>query len=240
MKKIIRFFQQYPSVAAAISTRQIGDCRPLQNPQNWQNVQKFLNHFRLNKNNLVLAEQIHSNGVKIVGKSEEGKTIPGVDGLVTKEKGIILGIRTADCLPILLYDPVAKIIGAAHAGWKGILSEIPQNLVKLAVANGARPQNILIAIGPHIGGCCYNIEANRAKAFEQKFGHLKNMLINRGKKLYLDLNIPIAQQLTEMGIPNKNINISPICTSCQSNRFFSYRKDSNQTFGEMLSIISKI
>lgn len=97
---------------------------------------------------------------------------------------------TPDCLPILFYDPIAKIIGVAHAGWQGILKLIVQQMIELMVKMGAIPENILVAVGPHIGGCCYNIDS------------------------------------------------SSLCTSCQNNEFFSYRKNREKNFGEMLSVIS--
>ena len=116
---------------------------------------------------IAIPQQVHGTRIAVVTKKDQGKTISGVDGLVSKD--ISIGVSFADCVPILAVDPEAKIIGTAHAGWKGTLHGIAQELI-LAMKNaGADVKNIYISIGPHIGMCCYNVGEDRAKAFQNKF-----------------------------------------------------------------------
>jgi len=224
--------KKFPSLIWGISRRQFGDCR--------KSPGKFLETLGLKKKNLVLAQQVHGNKIQVVGTKNKGQTINGVDGLITKELGLTLGIRTADCLPVLFYEPVARIIGACHAGWKGILAKLPQKMVDSLIIKGALPENILVAVGPHVCRKCYEIKKDQAQNFEKEFGQLSGMLVKKNGKIYLDLLIPVIFQLTSSGVLRKNILLSDECTSCQNDKYFSYRKDNDKTCGEMLSAISLI
>lgn len=229
--------KKFPNLIWGIPKRQFGDCR--------KSPDKFLETLGLKKKNLVLAQQVHSNKIKIVGVNDESKTILGVDGLITSTPGVILGVKTADCLPILFYEPNAKIIGACYAGWRGILVNLPQKMVDRLLLTGALPENIIVAIGPHICGKCYEIKKDRAEKFEKKFNQLAGMLNNKNGKIYLDLLIPVIFQLTCSGVLKKNIILSKDCTSCLNEKYFSYRKgkerkDNKKSYGEMLSVISLI
>lgn len=233
-------FEKPKGLVHGFSSRELGDGGLKKKPANWPNVQKFLASLGLKKKNLVLMEQVHQNQIKVVTGKNRGEMVAGVDGLITTRPEVVLGVRTADCLPILLYDPVRKVIGAAHAGWKGVLRNIPQKMVEVMIRLGSLPEDILVGIGPHIAGCCYNIEAQRVERFRKKFNSPKGMIIEKKNEIYLDLVIPAVLQLVHTGVLRKNIYCPPTCTSCQNKEFFSYRKDSNKTYGEMLGVISLI
>ena len=223
-------FSQQSNLVHGFSTRKFGDCR--------QKPEKFLTALGLKKENLVLMEQVHGSKVRKVGSKSKGQILPGIDGMVTESFGIILGVKTADCLPLLFYDPLRRIIGVAHAGWQGIIKKIPQKVVDLMIRMGSLPQEIIVGIGPHIGGCCYLVDPDRVKRFEKEFGKLEGMIQEDKKGLHLDLVPPVILQLVHSGLSRGNIDFSPVCTVCQNQEFFSYRRDSKKTYGGMLGVIS--
>lgn len=183
---------------------------------------------------LVLPRQVHGNKISQVTRKDLGKKINGVDGLVTKVHGIKLGVRTADCLPILFYEPVKKIIGVAHAGWRGALGQIAQKMIIKIKALGGVPQNIAVVMGPHICGSCYTIPEARARLFTGE------AIWQRDGEFHLDLALFNLKQLLSSGANKKNIEILPYCTSCQNNLFFSFRKNRGKDYGEMLAVIGLI
>lgn len=113
----------------------------------------------------------------------------------------------------------------AHAGWKGILLGVIPNVVEKMVNLGAKPADILVGIGPHIGGCCYTVLPDRVKLFQDKFGNLRGMIYRERGKLHLDLAIPTLFQLESLGLRRENLEVGLTCTSCQNKEFFSFRKE---------------
>jgi len=160
--------------------------------------------------------------------------------LVCAQPGIILGVKVADCLPILFYDKEKKIFGIAHAGWKGTLKKIGQLTIKKMKSLGSKPKNILVGIGPHIGSCCYNVSQDRADRFKKEFADLKDMISYKNGTIHLDLLVPTVVQLIKVGVLRDNIEIASNCTSCQNDEFFSFRKNQAKDFGEILGIIGLI
>ena len=219
------------------ATKKFGDLRANYSPANYKKTQNFLKLLGLKAENLILMQQVHGCRSLLVEHHQKGKVIPGIDGMITTEKQIVLGVGTADCLPVLLYGPEKKIIAIAHAGWKGVLGGIVATLVKKIIRLGVKPENIIVAIGPHIGPCCYYIWPERAPLFRKKFGDLPGMITKRENKFYLDLAIPVLFQLENAGVKKGNIDISYDCTFHQSARYYSFRRDGKIT-GEMLSVIS--
>jgi len=238
---LLESFALQKGIIHGFSSRSFGDCNPLRSPsQNWLNLAKFLKTLALKKENLVLMEQVHQSKIKRVGQQNRGQIIKGVDGLVTQEKGLILGIHTADCLPILYYEPLAKIIGVAHAGWQGVLREIPRKMVQLIIKLGGLPENLLIGVGPYIGPCCYQVDKKRIDKFKKHFGSLEKMVKFTDGKNYLDLAVPTYFQLINLGIRRSNLEFSRVCTACQNQDFFSKRKDKPENYGGILSIIQLV
>lgn len=185
---------------------------------------------------LMLPKQVHGDKITVVAKKSKEKVIRGVDGLITEEKGIVLGITTADCLPILFYEPRQKIVGVVHAGWKGSLKRITQKTIKKINQLGGKLGRLLVVIGPHIKVCCYEIDRKRASKFENAFG--RQVVSKKKGKIFLDLTKVNLIELLESGVNQENIETLPFCTACDEN-FFSYRKD-KENYGEMLSFISML
>lgn len=182
----------------------------------------------------LLSEQVHDNRIQTVDRQSVG-IVSGVDGLVSY--GAPLAVVAADCVPVLLVDPVGHVCAAVHAGWKGALGGVVGNAVKEMVRIGANARRIYAALGPHIGLCCYNAPEDRVRLFEDRFGRDEKMAARIDGRWHLDIGWVNFRQLLKAGILADHIDAPPTCTSCQNNTFFSFRKDSKETYGEMMAII---
>ncbi len=148
----------------------------------------------------------------------------GVDGLVSKTADLLLSVRTADCVPVLLYDPVNKVCAAVHAGWRGTVANITGNAVREMMAHGCVPSNIYAAIGPCIGACCYEVGQEVYDAFARA-GEFSCCFVLRGNGKYLlDLTMANRLFLQRAGLLSAHIDAAEICTKCHENLFFSHRR----------------
>lgn len=182
-----------------------------------------------------LAEQVHDTLISLVDKGEQD-IVPGVDGLVSF--GISIAVVAADCVPVLLVDPSAHICAVVHAGWQGTLGGIVTNAVERMVECGASLESIIACIGPHIGMCCYDVPEERSKKFLNKFGlEDKIAMLQNDGRWHLDIGWVNYRQLLDSGVVAHHIDAPPICTSCQNDSFFSYRKDTKDTYGEIMGVI---
>lgn len=197
---------------------------------------KFLNKFGLSIKNLVLLEQKHTNKVVIakkehLGFAEKNETpFKPADGIITKDRGIILGIFIGDCLPIFFYDSKKKIIGLIHAGWQGLYKGIIKETIKKFKKLKSNPSDILVFLGPSIGPCHYYVEKERIDLFKRKFKFKTNSFFKKADdKYFLDLWKVAYLLLIREGIKKVNIEISKICTYCQKN-LYSHRKTREKNF----------
>lgn len=171
---------------------------------------------------IAIAEQVHGNNIHLVKKSDftdnkKIKEFPGVDGLITKERNIILAVKTADCLPLLFFESEKKIIGTIHSGREGVQLNIVREMIQRMKKLGAKPSSILVEIGPVI--CREHYEIDR-KVFYQ-FVNETNV---PQKQFKLDLKKVVFEQLQQEDIPLDNITDHAICTFEDEN-YFSYRRD---------------
>ncbi len=176
----------------------------------------------------VFTRQVHGDVVSRVGRLDRGQGLyfpvtEDRDGLVTNEPGVFLTIFTADCVPVLFYDPVTRAVAGAHAGWRGTALGIVQRTVEAMTRHfGAEPKNIRAAIGPSIGKCCFETHADVPDAMIQALGHEADAYITRsGHKYHVDLKGINAHWLRKAGL--ELIDISEDCTACQPGRFWSHR-----------------
>ncbi len=189
---------------------------------------------------LLTVKQIHSNNILVVGKDD--LFVPGsdqirCDGIVSNRPGLMIGIKTADCVPILLYAPNSKAIGALHSGWRGTINDIAsQGVEKMAINFGVAPSEIQAAIGPGIGPCCYEVENSLAQDFRNVFGGNSVGKTTDGK-VSLDLGTCIEMQLLEAGLEPQNIINVSTCTACSDRSFYSWRRDGGRT-GRLLNFIA--
>ena len=176
---------------------------------------------------LVLTRQTHSDIVRVVTAADANgffhRDYPECDALVTCDPGTALLVFTADCTPILFHDPVTGAVGAAHAGWRGTAQAIGAKVVAAMTEHfGCDPANIHAAIGPNIGFCHFETDADVPEAMTAAFGgEVAQWMEKRGEKYFLDLKQINALVLRRAGV--KHIEISEDCTMCSPDRFWSHR-----------------
>ena len=190
----------------------------------------------------VFAKQLHTGIVRRVGRDDRGAGLfrpveEPRDGLITNEPGVALTIFSADCTPILFYDPLAKAIGGCHAGWRGTAVGIAKNTVEAMVREfGSDPQNIRAAIGPCIGACCFETHSDVPEAMEDSLGPEAWTAMERLEhgKFRVDLKALNALWLKRAGV--LDISLCPDCTACRPDRYWSHRMVGGQR-GSMANII---
>ena len=177
--------------------------------------------------NLVMTRQTHSDIVRVVTDSDCAgfchRDYPECDALVTNTPGVTLLVFTADCTPLLFYDPVTGAVGAAHAGWRGTAQGIGVKTVKAMMDSfGCMPENIRAAIGPNIAQCHFETDGDVPEAMVEAYGaEAEAFIAKQGEKFYLDLKGINALALRRAGV--EHMEISDVCTYCQCHRFWSHR-----------------
>ena len=207
---------------------------------------------------LVPLKQIHSDVIRIFPQSAAADPCKG-DASATNHSGLLLAIQTADCVPILLVDPKRRAVAAIHAGWRGTLARITQKAVgQMQFEFGSKPSDLLAAVGPSIGPCCYEVAADFVTKFTAQFadaaeyfdeprsGEEPNPLqwLNMKppghqpppKNVHLDLRKANHSQLVAAGLLAKNIYVSDLCTACHTCLLFSHRREGPLS-GRLLSVI---
>jgi len=209
---------------------------------------------------LITFRQIHSDIIRRVDSILE-QSLAG-DGLISATPGLLLGIQTADCLPVILVDPKHRAVGVFHAGWRGTLQRVVEKGVgEMHRCFGTRPRDLKAAIGPGIQGCCYEVGEEVRTKFESQFDYAASLfretkdsdpvrekypllfLTARApghgelpKKIFLDLVEANRRQLLAAGLARKNIEASQLCTSCRPDLLFSYRAEKGKT-GRMMAVV---
>lgn len=212
---------------------------------------------------LVTLRQIHSS-VLVVGDAgeAEGQTPRKADGLMTAEPGLLIGIQTADCIPVLVADKKRRVVAAFHAGWRGTVKRIVESGVgRMRLEFGSQPEDLVAAIGPGIGVCCYAVGEEVLSSFESQFSYGQDLfcevddadLVRRkypmlfltqraprhsplGASLHVDLIEANRRQLLEAGVRASSIDWTSGCTSCHRDLFFSHRASHGHA-GRMMSVI---
>lgn len=196
---------------------------------------------------VVSSHQVHSVTVQHVtagargrGAISPGSAIPATDGLVTAERGVYLFMRFADCVPILLYDPVRQAVAMLHAGWRGTVGMVAGiALQTMSAAFGSRPADVLAAIGPAIGPCHYTVREDVASQVRAALPFADRVLQPTGPESYV-LDLPQANRelLIAAGVPQGAIVLSGLCTACHTDEFYSHRAEAGQTgrFGAIIGL----
>lgn len=187
---------------------------------------------------IVLLKQVHADEILELNTSnitQNGAFWFGgtADGITTNERGLTLAIQTADCAGVLLYDPRNHAVSALHAGRKGAgLNILGKCVAKMQNLYGTNADELIMYVGAHIRGCCYELPPEMAAEFDK----YENAVMQREGKHYLDIASVLLSQAKSTGIKDENIEISPSCTSCESGKFFSYRAEDGKC-GRMLTAI---
>ncbi|MEK7773785.1 MAG: peptidoglycan editing factor PgeF [Deltaproteobacteria bacterium] len=202
-----------------------------------ENVKIVSGALNVELKDLVTVNQVHGDGIFTVARRDQIREKPDADAVITGLTEVPVGILTADCLPVLLFDGGGGAIGAAHAGWRGTAKGIVIKTVEaMGRTYGARAKDILCALGPYIGPCCYTIGEDAASMFKSSFGDTKGFMERSNGGYSLDIGLLNVRQLISAGVSEGNISFNPSCTSCNNRLFFSYRKDNGRT-GRQLSFI---
>jgi len=229
-----RFFKssllsKFPEVIHGISTRAYGNMSFYRQDANKtiKNREHFLSEMKINLDELIVPEMIHGPKIMTVGREEKGRgarkkdsDIKGADGLITEKKNLFLLVTMADCFPILAYDPVIQIVAAAHAGWRGIISGIVDELINKFLNFGSEAQNLVIGIGPGICQRHFTVKNDVLRQFLDKY---PQAVLVRNKDGYVDLRKAILKDLKKNGIFRQNIEIAKLCPACQNGIFGSHR-----------------
>lgn len=213
---------------------------------------------------LLLLRQIHSGLIHLARGIQTQSVLRG-DGWIAAEPGLLVGIQTADCIPILVADVRQRIVAAFHAGWRGTLARIVERGVgRMRAEFGSRPGDLSAAIGPGIGRCCYSVGEEVLAEFQSQFAYADELFeevfdldpikekypmlfltarapghSNLGPSLHLDLPEANRRQLLHAGLSPENIHMLGLCTACDTKRFFSHRAEQGFT-GRMLSAIGVV
>jgi len=204
---------------------------------------------------LVTVRQVHSNTIHRIDADDafagaletpEGKAMLEGDGLVTDETGVLLAAGTADCVPVLLVDPMRRAVGAFHAGWRGTAARIVEHGVeRMHTEFGSDPKDLLAAIGPSIGACCYTVGQEVRDQFAEAFPYSDALFRadsqEAASRLKIDLWEANRRQLLDAGFASGNITMIRECTACTLEapgqpRYFSHRAQAGRT-GRMLNVI---
>jgi YfiH family protein len=198
--------------------------------------------------NFVMQRQIHSDRVQIVDAGDRGKgvytcddALDDSDAMITNCKNVCLFLFAADCIPVLIYDPIKGVVGAAHSGWKGTVKKIAQKTIEaMGQTYGTKPEDVIVGIGPSIGVSNYEIGSDVATAVELSYGTTEGVLkLNPTTgNFHLDMLYAVRTQLREIGINDDHIEPSDLCTYEQEGLFFSARKNKNTgRFGAGIMLI---
>jgi purine-nucleoside/S-methyl-5'-thioadenosine phosphorylase / adenosine deaminase len=222
-----------------------------------ENRRRFQSALGANDFTLIALKQIHSDVIHLFENSP-AEPCRG-DASATNRPGLLLAVQTADCVPILLADLKRRAVAAVHAGWRGTLRRIVAKAIgKMQMQFGTKPADLLAAIGPSIGGCCYEVGTEVASEFRSQFANASEWFdelrtgdepnplqwLNMAppghqpppKSVLLDLRKANRAQLLDAGLRAQNIIVSDLCTACRRDLFFSYRKEAGTT-GRLLSAI---
>ncbi len=224
-----------PGMIAGYSTNDWGDMRKPQDRE------RFLQEFGVGPDSLVWQEQVHGVRVHAVVDANRGQTVRGVDALVAGKPSsglpLVLSVHTADCVPVLLFDPVNQVIGAAHSGWRGTLGHITSASIASMAALGANIADIRVIIGPHIGSCCYAVAKDRIDAFAAEFPDSPDVCVMRDSRWYLDLGSAIRHDCLKAGIRGEHIEGAEALCTGHTDRFYSFRRTGPPLIGELIGII---
>jgi YfiH family protein len=186
--------------------------------------------------------QVHGRDVRVVrAASEAGNESERCDALTTDLPGVLLGVKTADCVPVILGDARTGACAAIHAGWRGTLAGIVKHaLASMRREFGTRPEDVRAAIGPAALACCYEVGPEVIAAFRAEFTNADVLFTpTSGERALVDLHRANLEQLTESGVAPERVHALPLCTMCRPEDFFSYRRDRklHGRTGRLLSVI---
>ncbi|HEV7743937.1 MAG TPA: peptidoglycan editing factor PgeF [Pyrinomonadaceae bacterium] len=216
-----------------------------------ENRRRFLKLFPTESGEWALAGcwQVHGADVRVVSdlaaarpaEDARGDTIY-CDAIVSDASGVLAGVKTADCVPLLIGDPNSGAFAAVHAGWRGTLAEVvTKALQQMAVTYKTNARDVCVAIGPAAGACCYEVGTDVIAPFKSRFPDQQLFTETRANHACINLLQANRAQLISAGVEVDNINVAPLCTMCRTDLFFSYRREkaTRGKVGRLMSVIGK-
>ena len=196
---------------------------------------------------MVSARQVHGTHLKFVAKNEtglqteDGRAVVEADGLATPAPGVMLAVQVADCVPVLVADTRRRIVAAFHAGWRGSAAGIvEQGIAQMERELGCHPADMVAAIGPSIGACCYTVGDEVRTMFEARFGYAADLFSHRDDGLHVDLAEANRRQLVGAGVRAERVSVIGECTACARvnglRKYFSHRAEQGFT-GRSMGVI---
>jgi polyphenol oxidase len=189
---------------------------------------------------MLSVKQVHGTDVLVVDRTltSSDRFLDGWDALVTDQPGIMVAVRTADCVPILMHDPTQKVVAAVHAGWRGAVAGIVRKTIAVMESRfGSAPEHLQISIGPSAGVCCYEVDGPVLERLHQACPDAGKVVRGRrGGKGHLDLKTLVREQARAAGAHPDSITCVNVCTICHEDLFFSYRRE-GKVIGTMVSAI---
>ncbi|MDR5676959.1 MAG: peptidoglycan editing factor PgeF [Armatimonadota bacterium] len=182
---------------------------------------------------VVEAEQVHGGAVVLVDGTTGGR-VSGADGLWTDRPGLVLRVRSADCLPVLVADPHTGRVAAVHAGWRGLSAGILRRAVQALCEAGSRPEDLRCAVGPSVGPCCYEVDEPVRRALR---GWPWAFRPGRPGRWQLDLREVGRAQLLSAGVLPGHVGVCTACTACEPEWFYSYRREGRT--GRLWALVSR-
>lgn len=212
--------------------------------QNRTSYKKLCKSIGIEYNNIVKTNQVHGDVVKAVNEKVNSnspdfyeKFYEKTDGLITANKNIAICATNADCIVLMMYDPVKKVIANVHSGWKGTVQKIAKKTIdKMEESYNCNTKDIICCISPSIRECHFEVDTDVKDMFQNNFNHLEDIIEKKDKKWFIDTVKINKEMLKEKGIKPENIIDSKICTVCNSNQIHSYR-GSNHKNGLEIGII---
>lgn len=195
---------------------------------------RFLALFQLTPEQTQMVKQVHGDTVLTVDELRPGTELPEADAMITNRPGVGLATIHADCVPVVLVDPVRRVIAAVHAGWKGTLAGIVRKTVaRMEAEYGCVPEECWAAIGPAIGSCCYRVPPERIALFAAKWPEFDFGVSQQDSTL--DLALLNQKFLENCGLRPERIDNARLCTACRPTDFYSFRRE--RATGRMLSLV---
>lgn len=194
-----------------------------------ENSNLYFKGLGLDKKIIVSAGLVHGSRVAIVDDIEKSQVIHACDALITNDSKYLLTTTVADCLPIYFYDEPKGVIALAHAGWRGLVANICAEVINVFTGHyKSNPVDIKVYVGPHIRACHFEVKTDLISVFQD------TDILYKEDKMYVDLAKVLKRQLAKLNIAYQNIYISPECTYCQEDKYFSYRRDKPEKLETML------
>ena len=211
----------------------------------FENRRRFLTAIDAEQATVVTAVQTHSIERLAIGSLDQAHgPQPGCDAMTSQLRGVLLAIQTADCLPVLIGDPVTGTMAAIHAGWRGTAGRITERTVADLMQLGVNPRNAIAALGPAACAECYEVGQDVISRYKKEFGYWRSLFadLREDGKAHLDIYAANIQQLIFCGFAEERIHVAEHCTMHENEMFFSYRREGGgqpSVVGRLLSVIGR-